>query len=87
MTPKQLERKARQLHSRKRLVETVEELEQAIKTYMAFEGKSEIHTENFIITLVEGTLEISIRPPIHLNQLKLDLKLNTKLRTQGGHYQ
>ena len=87
MTPKQLERKARQLHSRKRLIETIEELEEAIKTYMASEGKSEIHTENFIITLVDGTLEISIRPPIHLNQLTLDLKVNTKLRTQGGHYQ
>ena len=87
MTPKQLERKARQLHSRKRLVETVEELEQTIKTYMAFEGKSEIHTESFIITLVDGTLKISIRPPIHLNQLALDLKVNTKFQTQGGHYQ
>ena len=87
VTPKQLERKARQLHSRKRLVETVEELEQAIMTYMASEGKSRIHTENFIITLVEGTLEISIKPPIHLNQLTLDLKVNTKFETQGGHYQ
>ena len=87
MTPKQLERKARQLHSRKRLAETLEELEQAIMTYMASEGKSEIHTESFVITLVEGTLEISIRPPIHLNQLRLDLKVNTKFQTQGGHYQ
>ena len=86
MTPKQLERKARQLHSRKRLVQTVQELEQAIMTYMASEGKSEIYTENFIITLVDGTLQISIRPPIHLNQLTLDLKVNTKFQTQGGHY-
>jgi len=56
-------------------------------TYMASEGKSEIHTENFIITLVDGTLEISIKPPIHLNQLTLDLKVNTKFQTEGGHYQ
>ena len=72
MTPKQLERKARQLHSRKRLVETVEELEGALKTFMTIEGKSVIQTENFTIRLAEGRLDISARPRIHLNQLTLN---------------
>jgi hypothetical protein len=39
MTPKQLGIKARQLYSRKRLIETVEGLEEAIKTFMTLEGK------------------------------------------------
>jgi hypothetical protein len=83
MTPKQLGLKARQLYSRKRLIETVEELEEAITTFMTLEGKSEIHTGNFTIRLVDGTLDISVRPLIHLNQLTLNFG---KSQQQGGHY-
>lgn len=84
MTPKQLGIKARQLYSRKRLIQTVEGLEEAIKASMTLEGKSEIHTGNFTIRLVDGTLDISVRPAIHLNQLTLNF---SKSRREGGHYQ
>ena len=74
MTPKQLERKARQLHSRKRLIETVEELEEAIKPFMEVKGDKEIQTDKFIIKLIGGNLEISLRPTTNPDQLKLDFK-------------
>ena len=51
----------------------MEQLEEAIKTFMALEGKPEIQTANFTIRLVEGTLDISLRPRDHLNQLTLNL--------------
>ena len=44
MTSKQLERKVKQLYSRRRLIETVESLEEAIKAFMTMEGKEEIRT-------------------------------------------
>lgn len=84
MTPKQLGIKVRQLYSRKRLTETVEDLEEAITTFMTLEGKSEIHTGKFTIRLLDGTLDISVRPPIYLNQLALNF---TKFKRQGGYYQ
>jgi len=84
MTPKQLGIKARQLYSRKRLIETVESLEESIKTVMTLEGKSEIRTGKFTIRLVDGTLDISVMPPIHLNQLTLNF---SKSQREGGHYQ
>jgi hypothetical protein len=87
MTPKQLGIKARQLYSRKRLIETVESLEEAIKTFMTLEGKSEIHTGNFAIRLVDGTLDVSVRPSTHLNQLTLKFRTETKFQRQGEHYQ
>ena len=84
MTSKQLERKVGQLYSRKRLLETVGGLEEAIKAFMLIEGKTEIHTEKFTISLVEGRMEISVRPSIEPNQLALNF---TKFKRQGGHYQ
>jgi hypothetical protein len=84
MTPKQLGIKARQLYSRKRLIETVEGLEEAIKTFMTLEAKSEIHTGNFTIRLLDGILDISVTPSIHLNQLMLNF---SKSQREGGHYQ
>ena len=84
MTSKQLERKVGQLYSRKRLLETVGSLEEAIKTFMLIEAKTEIHTEKFIINLVDGRLDISVRTSIDLNQLTLNF---TKIQRQGGHYQ
>ena len=74
MTSKQLERKVGQLYSRKKLVETVEGLEEAIKTSMLIEGKTEIHTEKFIISLVDGRLDIYVRTSIDLNQLTFNFK-------------
>jgi hypothetical protein len=64
MTSKQLERKVSQLYSRKKLAETVEGLEEAIKAFMLMEGKTAIHTEKFIISLVDGRLDISMRTSI-----------------------
>ena len=84
MTSKQLEGKVCQLYSRKRLLETVGSLEEAIKTFMLIEGKTEIHTEKFIISLADGRLDISVRTSIDLNQLTLNF---TKIQRQGGHYQ
>jgi len=72
MTSKQLERKVKQLYSRKRLLDTVEELEEAIKTFMTVEAKSQIHTEEFIISLADGRLDISVRTSIDQNQLTLN---------------
>jgi hypothetical protein len=72
MTSKQLERKVKQLYSRKKLVETVGGLEEAIKTSMLIEGKTEIHTEKFTITLVDGKLDISVRTFTDQNQLTLN---------------
>jgi hypothetical protein len=84
MTSKQLERKVNQLYSKKKLVETVEGLEEAIKSSMLLEGKTEIRTEKFIISLVNGKLDISIRKSLVLNQLTLNF---TKSQRQGGLYQ
>ena len=84
MTSKQLERKVKQLYSRKRLLDTVEELEAAIKTFMTVEEKSQIHTEKFIIGLADGRLDISVRKPLVLNQLTLNF---TKSQRQGGYHQ
>ena len=86
MTPKQLERKVKQLHSRKRLVQTLEELEEAIKTFMTLEGKSEVQTPNFTLRLVEGTLHVVVSPQICLNQLTLDFiksKQKEELRNES----
>ena len=82
MTSKQLERKVRQLYSKKKLLETAESLEEAIKAFMLIEAKTQIHTEKFIISLVDGRLDISVRTSIDLNQLTLNF---TKSQRQGGH--
>ena len=84
MTSKQLETKAKQLYSRKKLVETVGALEETIKAFMLIEGKTAIDTEKFTISLVDGRLEISVRTPIDPNQLTLNF---TKFQREGGHYQ
>ena len=84
MTSKQLERKVNQLYSRKKLVETVGGLEEAIKTSMLIERKTEIHTEKFTIILAEGRLDISVRTSMDPNQLTLNF---IKSQRQGGHYQ
>ncbi len=81
MTRKQFERKVKQLHSRKKLVSTVEQLEEAIKASMHIEGKAEIHTEKFIITLVDGRLDISVRTSTDLNQLTFNF---TNPQRKGG---
>ncbi len=72
MTPKQLERKAKQLYSRRRLIDTLEELEEAIKVFLTLQGKELIHTESYTLTLVEGRLDISARSKSDPNQLTLD---------------
>ena len=72
MTSKQLERKVNQLYSRKKLVETVDDLEEVLKAFMFLEGKSEIYTEKFVTSLVNGKLDISVRKPLVLNQLTLN---------------
>ena len=84
MTSKQLERKVKQLYSRRKLVETVGSLEEAIKAFMLIEAKTEIHTEKFIISLLEGRLDISVRTSTDPNQLALNF---TKSQREGGYYQ
>ena len=83
MTPKQLEKKVGQLYSRKRLLDTVEELEEAIKTFMSVEEKSQVYTEKFIISLVDGRLDISVRTSTDPNQLTLNF---IKSQRKGGTY-
>jgi hypothetical protein len=83
MTPKQLERKAKQFYSRKKLIETVVELEEAIRTFMALHHKTIIYTEKFTIRLMDGTLDISVRPYIHMNQFTLNF---SKSQREGGYY-
>ncbi len=88
MTPRQLERKVKQLHSRKRFLQTLEELEEAIKTFMTLEGKLEVQTPSFTLRLVEGALEVSIRPCMHLNQLKfsfIESKQKEDLRNESTY--
>ncbi len=88
MTPRQLERKVKQLHSRKRFLQTLEELEEAIKTFMALDGKLKIQTPSFTLRLVEGALEVSVRPQICLNQLKfvfIESKEKEDLRNESTY--
>ena len=82
MTPKQLEKKVRQLSFRRRLIDTVEALEEAIKAFMTVQGRNEIQSGTFILRLKEGTLDISIRPVIDPDQLKLDLENQNKEETR-----
>ena len=65
----------------------MEELEEAIKTFMTVEEKSLIHTEKFIISLVDGRLDLSVRTSIDPNQLSLNFKTETKSQRKGGTYQ
>ena len=82
MTSKQLQKKVRQLTFRRRLIDTVEALEEAIKAFMAVQGRNEIQSSTFIIRLKEGILDISMRPVIDPNQLKLDLENQNKEETR-----
>jgi hypothetical protein len=82
MTSKQLERKVSQLYTRKKLIGTVEALEEAIKTFMLTHGKPEIHTEKFIISLVDERLDISLRTSSDQNQLTLNFT-NPKEKEEG----
>jgi len=84
MTSKQLERKVNQLYSRKRLIDTVESLEEAIMTFMVAHGKTEIHTEKFTISLVDGRLDISMRVCADANQLILNFT-NPKEKEEGSN--
>ena len=81
MTPKQFEKKVRQLSFRRRLIDTVVALEEAIKAFMTVQGRNEIQAGTFIIRLREGTLDISMRPAINPNQLKLELENQNKEET------
>ena len=74
MTPKQLEKKVRQLTFRRRLIDTVEALEEAIKAFMTVQGRNEIQSGTFVIRLREGILDISIKTAIDPKQLKLNLE-------------
>ena len=84
MTSKQLERKVNQLYSPKKLVQTVEDLEEAIKTFMLLEDKTQFCTERFIISLVDGRLDISVRTSTNQNQLTLNFT-NPKEKEEGSN--
>jgi hypothetical protein len=81
MTPKQIEKKAGQLYFRKRLIQTVEGLEEGIRTFMALEGKVEFHTSKFTIRLVDGSVKITTRTDTDPNQLTLNF---IKSQREGG---
>ena len=63
----------------------MEELEESIRTFMAIEEKSEIRTASFILRLDGETLDISIRPQIHLNQLTFKFKEKEELKHETDH--
>ena len=78
VTPKQLNKKVRQLTFRRRLIDTVEALEEAIKTFMTVNGRQQIQSGAFVVRLKEGILEISIKPVINPNQLKIEFENQNK---------
>jgi len=78
MTPKQLEKKVRQLTFRRRLIDTVEALEESVKAFMAIKGRDEIQSGTFVIRLREGNLDISIKPSLDPAQLKIDFENQNK---------
>ena len=78
MTPKQLEKKVRQLSFRRRLIDTVEALEESVKAFMTVNGRNEIQSGTFVIRLKEGNLDISIKPALDPDQLKIDFENQNK---------
>ncbi len=87
MTPKQLETKLKQLYSRRRLIQTMDELEESIRTFMVIENKSEILTDNFTLRLAEGGLEISPRPRNYPNQLTFKFMEKEELKYETDYPQ
>jgi len=82
MTPKKLERKAKQTLLKKKVIETVNEQEDAIRTFMALQDKTTIYTEKFTIRLMDGTLDISVRTihpyePVSLNFRQIPTRRRT----------
>ena len=74
VTPKQLEKKAKQLLHRRKLADTVEALEESIKTHLQVENKAEVLTKNFIIKVDRGEILVSLLPKVDLNQLNLKFR-------------
>lgn len=74
MTLTQLEKKAKQLLYRKRLANTVESLEEGIKTYMQIEQKEKVRTKSFDICLRGDELIISVVPNVDPRQLRLHFR-------------
>lgn len=74
VTPKQLEKKAKQLLHQRKLADTVEALEESIKTHLQVENKAEVVTKNFIIKVDGGEILVSLLPKVDLNQLNLKFR-------------
>ena len=74
VTPKQLEKKAKQPLHRRKLADTVEALEESIKTHLQVENKAEVVTKNFIIKIDGGEILVSLLPKVDLNQLNLKFR-------------
>lgn len=71
MTPRQLERKAKQLLYRQKLADTIESLEDSIKTYMQVEEKEKVLTRSFAISLADGRVLVKLRPNVDPRQLSM----------------
>lgn len=76
LTPKQLDRKAKQVFYRRRLAETLEALEESIKAHMEAEEKSEIVTRSFIIHFDGKHFSINPLPRVDPRQLNLEFEEN-----------
>lgn len=75
MGPRKLYQVARSLMFRRRMAETMENLEQEIKASLSEQKKKEIISGDFKISVREnGHIEISELPSLNLEQLKLPLK-------------
>ena len=82
MTPKQLTQLARQWAYRKKLAETVESLEDGIKTYMQANGRREVTAGLYQIRLKGEELSIVTLRKTDPRQLKLKLKKGTNGESQ-----
>jgi hypothetical protein len=81
LTTKQLERKAKQLAYRRKLAETIESLEESIKTHLHGRGKIEAETESFAIRLEENRPKTA---ETHLREKSLDFAILRGPPDEGG---
>jgi hypothetical protein len=74
VTPNQLEKKARQLVYRRRLADTIEVIEDTIKTCLMAGQSKRLTTKSFVISLDGDELLIKAVPRFNRRQLRLKLR-------------
>ncbi len=85
MIQKKLYQAAKKLMFRRRMVETLRDLEEEIRTALSNEQKEEMITSGFKISIKEeGQIAITELPLINLEQLELPLAPQTEQSHKGG---